>query len=167
MVSSNPSMAATSTTSSSSTSFSVPPAPTYACPANNGQTVTDLSSVQYSLGCGEDTTMGAYGSSHVQNSFDECFALCDNFPGCMAFTYEGGNNGVGSGVCFFKNQPATLISGNAGLVGAIRLSPMPSSTSSAGMTSATYSMGMPTTYPGMNTTATNTSHAMGISSPSS
>ncbi|KAK1056656.1 hypothetical protein LTR74_014769 [Friedmanniomyces endolithicus] len=111
--------------------------------------------------------MGSYGSSHVQNSFDECFALCDNFPGCMAFTYEGGNNGVGAGVCFFKNQPATLISGNAGLVGAIRLSPMPSSTSSAGMTSATYSMGMPTTYPGMNTTATNTSHAMGISSPSS
>ncbi|KAK0949000.1 hypothetical protein LTR91_026807, partial [Friedmanniomyces endolithicus] len=124
-------MAATSTTSSSSTSFSVPPAPTYACPANNGQTVTDLSTVQYSLGCGEDTTMGAYGSSHVQNSFDECFALCDNFPGCMAFTYEGGNNGVGAGVCFFKNQPASLISGNAGLVGAIRLSPMPSSTSSA------------------------------------
>ncbi|KAK5690427.1 hypothetical protein LTR97_012295 [Elasticomyces elasticus] len=180
-----PSMSASSTTSSASTSFSVPPAPTFACPANNGQTVTDLSGVQYSIGCGEDTTIGAYGSSRVQDSFNECFALCDNFPGCVAWTYTGGGNGVGAGVCFFKNQPAVFTNGTATQVGAIRMSPaqpasssmspQSSSSSSAGsVTTATFTGpinppglptgGMPTTIPGANTTSYNSSFAMGYTS---
>ncbi|KAK3630809.1 hypothetical protein LTR56_017226 [Elasticomyces elasticus] len=187
-VSSMPSMSASSTTSSASTSFSVPPAPTFACPANNGQTVTDLSGVQYSIGCGEDTTIGAYGSSRVQDSFNECFALCDNFPGCVAWTYTGGDNGVGAGVCFFKNQPAVFTSGTAAQVAAIRMSPVQSagastssqasSSSSAGsVTTATFTGpinppglptgGMPTTFPSINTTAYNSSFAMGSTTASS
>ncbi|KAK4960559.1 hypothetical protein LTR10_003455 [Elasticomyces elasticus] len=184
-VSPMPSMSASSTTSSASTSFSVPPAPTFACPANNGQTVTDLSGVQYSIGCGEDTTIGAYGSSRVQDSFNECFALCDNFPGCVAWTYTGGDNGVGAGVCFFKNQPAVFTNGTATQVGAIRMSPaqpasssmspQSSSSSSAGsVTTATFTGpinppglptgGMPTTIPGANTTSYNSSFATGYTS---
>ncbi|KAK5729630.1 hypothetical protein LTR17_011817 [Elasticomyces elasticus] len=187
-VSSMPSMSASSTTSSASTSFSVPPAPTFACPANNGQTVTDLSGVQYAIGCGEDTSIGAYGSSRVQDSFNECFALCDNFPGCVAWTYTGGDNGVGAGVCFFKNQLAVFTDGTAVQVAAIRMSPVQSagastssqasSSSSAGsVTTATFTGpinppglptgGMPTMYPGINTTAYNSSFAMGSTTRSS
>ncbi|KAK3649365.1 hypothetical protein LTR56_006460 [Elasticomyces elasticus] len=102
----------------------------YACPANNGQTVTDSYGVQYIIGCSNDTTQGNYAASPVSSSFNDCMNGCSipsfktsgNAGNCTAVTYQGGTNGVGSGNCFYKNfNGESFTSGNPNLVGLIRV----------------------------------------------
>ncbi|KAK4556524.1 hypothetical protein LTR86_006669 [Recurvomyces mirabilis] len=155
----------------SATTASQSAIPTYACPANNGSTVGDLQGIQYTIGCGQATTGDTFASTTVSRSFDECFGLCDQLPGCLAFYYDGGSNGVGTGTCWFNGQPASFVSASVGHVAAIRVS-SPSSPSSS-VTLATFStgplgpIGQPTLYSGYETTSYNTSFAMGLSIPSS
>ncbi|KAK5692946.1 hypothetical protein LTR97_010422 [Elasticomyces elasticus] len=102
----------------------------YACPANNGQTVTDSYGVQYIIGCGNDTTQGNYAASLVSSSFNDCMNGCSipsfktsgNAGNCTAVTYQGGTNGVGSGNCYYKNfNGESFTSGSPSLVGLIRV----------------------------------------------
>ncbi|KAK5107177.1 hypothetical protein LTR62_001671 [Meristemomyces frigidus] len=120
-------------TASHSTSQSA--TPTFACPANNGSTITDTNGVQYMLGCGEDTTTSSYTATTVTGSFDECFALCDTLIDCLSFVYVGGTNGVGSGQCEFKHQTGTFVASDGGHVAAIRISPLISSSTAATLAS--------------------------------
>jgi hypothetical protein len=53
----------------------------------------------------------------VENSFTECFALCDGLEECQGFTWEGidgAENGVGTGYCNFQRSdtPLTFIQGD-------------------------------------------------------
>ncbi|KAK5724869.1 hypothetical protein LTR17_013452 [Elasticomyces elasticus] len=102
----------------------------YACPANNGQTVTDSYGVQYIIGCGNDTTQGNYAASPASSSFNDCMNGCSiptfktsgNAGNCTAVTYQGGTNGVGNGNCYYKNfNGESFTSGNPNLVGLIRV----------------------------------------------
>ena len=127
-----------SPTQTSRTSGSASPVPTFVCPDDDGTTVTDLGGIQYTLGCRQDTTLGAYGSAPVTNSFDECFGLCDAETHCTAFTYSGGPDGVGSGTCFFKNEESEFVNTSRNLVGAIRLSPFAGSFSSGFSPTSTF-----------------------------
>ncbi|OQO12417.1 hypothetical protein B0A48_03059 [Cryoendolithus antarcticus] len=121
-------------TSSTSSSSSSPPAATatgtnaFTCAANNGQTITDAAGIQYIISCGSESSSGSYASYGATTSFNDCFNNCDiNYqaPGgtnCTAFTYFGGNNGVGGGTCFVKNELGeTFLPGNAQLVGVIKM----------------------------------------------
>jgi len=57
---------------------------------------TDVNSIQYRTSCSRDMLyMGDIGTSPAKD-FYSCFALCDNFTGCTAFTFS-------SGTCWFKN----------------------------------------------------------------
>ncbi|KAF7191331.1 hypothetical protein HII31_07354 [Pseudocercospora fuligena] len=85
-----------------------PMPPAFQCPAQDLNVVTDPNfGYQYVLGCGRETFGGSAGNPlGVADSFNDCFLLCATFPGpgnCTAFTYSGGVNGVGSGMCYFKN----------------------------------------------------------------
>ncbi|KAK3652796.1 hypothetical protein LTR22_011460 [Elasticomyces elasticus] len=102
----------------------------YACPANNGQTVTDSYGVQYIIGCGNDATQGNYAASPASSSFNDCMNGCSiptfktsgNAGNCTAVTYQGGTNGVGNGNCYYKNfNGESFTSGNPNLVGLIRV----------------------------------------------
>ncbi|KAF2229125.1 hypothetical protein EV356DRAFT_537494 [Viridothelium virens] len=111
--------------------------PTFACPANNGQMVTDPSGAQYLLGCGNDSSGGSNGADPA-NSFDDCFALCDNAPGCNAWVFAGGPNGIGPGNCYIKISainPST-IAGNTNLVAGIKYLSTTLATSTSPTTSA-------------------------------
>ncbi|KAK3677400.1 hypothetical protein LTR78_002938 [Recurvomyces mirabilis] len=98
-----------SITMTSATTSSQSAIPTYACPANNDSTVGDLEGIQYTIGCGQATTGDTFASTTVSRSFNECFGLCDQLPGCLAVYYDGGSNGVGAGTCWFNNQPASFL----------------------------------------------------------
>jgi hypothetical protein len=80
----------------------------YMCPANDGRVVME-NGLSYVLNCNSTTSGIAYSSKQVANSFNDCFKECDqssvsggaNY--CSAFTYEGADNGVGSGTCYLYN----------------------------------------------------------------
>lgn len=124
--------------SASATSSTASPYPTFVCPDDDGQVVTDLNGRQYTLGCGRDTTIGAYSSTYVQTSFDECFGLCDAEDDCTAFTYSGGQNGDGAGICYFKNENSEFVNSGDRLVGAILVAPSASSSSSQSVPVSTF-----------------------------
>lgn len=81
---------------------------TYSCPAANGQTITDSSGIQYTIGCASDSSGSGDGGHQVANSFNDCFALCDALSGCEGFVYVGGTNGVGAGSCYLKANQGYL-----------------------------------------------------------
>ncbi|CAD0091399.1 unnamed protein product, partial [Aureobasidium mustum] len=89
----------------------LPYIPDFTCPAQNGQIVTDLSGVQYLLGCGNDTSGSSTGSGmqpQAPNNFNDCFSSCDAYTAttsptaCNAFVYVGASNGAGAGNCYMK-----------------------------------------------------------------
>ncbi|KAM0707599.1 hypothetical protein Q7P35_004244 [Cladosporium inversicolor] len=80
----------------------------YSCPANDGRVVIE-NGLTYLLNCRSTTDGMAYSSKEAAASFNNCFRECDQssvFGGanyCTAFTYEGAENGVGSGTCYLFN----------------------------------------------------------------
>lgn len=88
--------AATSTSSSS-----IPAAPSAVCPAGNGTIVTSPSDVDYLLYCGSDTTGVLLSQTETANSYTACFEGCDALTsGCQGFTWVGRGsslNGAGAG----------------------------------------------------------------------
>nr|OQO17139.1 hypothetical protein B0A51_16182 [Rachicladosporium sp. CCFEE 5018] len=168
-----------STAMSSTISLSSsPPAATatgtnaFTCAANNGQTITDAAGVQYIISCGSESSSGSYASYGAAASFNDCFINCDiNYqaPGgtnCTAFTYFGGNNGVGGGTCFFKNELGeTFLPGNAQLVGVIKMAyyvaPSSSSMMVVSTTSTTFST--PSSSPPMTTSSASLASSLSTS----
>ncbi|KAK5296620.1 hypothetical protein LTR16_000533 [Cryomyces antarcticus] len=94
-------VAASSTTASAAAVSTV--TPTLSCPAANGIVYTDPSGYNYSIGCGNDTTMGAYSQTTVTTDFNSCFALCDSDSLCTAWVFAGAVNGTGPGSCYIKH----------------------------------------------------------------
>ncbi|KAF2172571.1 hypothetical protein M409DRAFT_50245 [Zasmidium cellare ATCC 36951] len=76
---------------------------TFRCPRDHRTVVTDANGEQYMIGCGDDTYPASNRNFQAANSFNDCFATCSASPTtCGAFTYVGGRNGVGGGVCYLK-----------------------------------------------------------------
>ncbi|CAK1362478.1 hypothetical protein CB0940_02282 [Cercospora beticola] len=102
------------------------------CPAVDGRYVTDDTGAQYLVSCGGDTSpTTAISSSSVPN-FNDCFISCSNNPSCVAWTYRGGVNGLGTGTCSLKaNQPggAQFVPSTSSYVSGIRVAPVPPSSS--------------------------------------
>lgn len=73
----------------------------------NGQNVTDQYGNNFAIGCGLDTVTGSYAQGSASTSWDDCFTVCANGTSggrsCNSFTYVGGVNGTGSGICYLKS----------------------------------------------------------------
>ncbi|KAG9999619.1 hypothetical protein KCU78_g15806, partial [Aureobasidium melanogenum] len=118
------------------TRYIAKPSPTFSCPQQDTQTVTDTYGGVYQISCGNDTTGTSPSDMQAAapNNFDDCFALCDNYTpvstqtvytSCNAFVYIGASsNGVGAGHCYLKyaSPSATFSSVSySNYVGAVRI----------------------------------------------
>ncbi|KAH9823728.1 WSC-domain-containing protein [Teratosphaeria destructans] len=96
--------------------ISLAAAQTYTCPAQNNTLITDSNNKQYIIGCGSDTLGGSATSTGV-NSFNDCFAACDNYSGCTAFTFSGPSGAAtgttGSGNCYLKTSNSEGFTGSS------------------------------------------------------
>jgi hypothetical protein len=89
---------------------------TDACPATNGQTLTDSNGANYTIHCNSDSTTGSYSNAQATKSYLDCMLACDaaSSTGCVGFTYLGAAYGTGSGTCYLKsgNMGSYVIGGN-------------------------------------------------------
>ncbi|KAJ9619500.1 hypothetical protein H2203_008278 [Taxawa tesnikishii (nom. ined.)] len=89
----------------SSTSSSVSSASAASCPEIDGTSQVDSNGVVYNLACGRDSSAAAISvqpdMNHVGYTF--CFAACDNYSGCVAFTYALNTEG-NLGYCYLKGE---------------------------------------------------------------
>ncbi|KAG9967114.1 hypothetical protein KCU61_g655, partial [Aureobasidium melanogenum] len=58
---------------------------------------TDVAGNIYTIYYSSDSTQGAYSNTQASSSYTDCMTACDADSQCNAFTYVGGQNGVGSG----------------------------------------------------------------------
>ncbi|THX90169.1 hypothetical protein D6D05_00727 [Aureobasidium pullulans] len=152
----------------------VRPAPTFACPAVNSQTIIDNYGQQYLMACGYDTT-GSSNTNQGQlvqaaNNFNDCFAFCDTYNvtgqgNCTGWQYSGKPDGAGSGNCYLKVvQPAPKFNTvyNQNYVGAIRLAG--SSSPSSAMATTTDLGSVPTNSDAAYPSSTSVSSSISSSS---
>ncbi|KAJ9628525.1 hypothetical protein H2203_002426 [Taxawa tesnikishii (nom. ined.)] len=91
---------------SASASASEPVNPDDLCYANDdmfytGQIFSDVNGVVYNVSCNHDNTapgLTYYDAGH--EGFTNCFAQCDIEPGCIGFSYIGGDTGR----CYLKTE---------------------------------------------------------------
>ncbi|THY65580.1 hypothetical protein D6C98_00196 [Aureobasidium pullulans] len=158
--------------------YVVRPAPTFVCPAVNGQTIIDNYGQQYLMACGYDTT-GSSNTNQGQlvqatNNFNDCFAYCDTYNvtgqgNCTGWQYSGKPDGAGSGNCYLKVvQPAPKFNTvyNQNYVGAIRLAGSIASTPSpsSAMATTTDLGSVPTNTDAAYTSSTSVSSSISSSS---
>ncbi|KAK3722887.1 hypothetical protein LTR37_002032 [Vermiconidia calcicola] len=75
----------------------------YNCPTDDGLTITENGQT-YTIGCSK-TAGGPNAAQYAaSSSWNDCFLLCDAYPGCTAFTYEGEAYGADAGNCFLKTE---------------------------------------------------------------
>ena len=86
----------TSSTSTKTTSTSSVVSSACTAMAAASTAYTDANGVAYKMSCGRDLQYIGDLGSQAANSYYNCFAGCDNFQGCQAFTYF-------QGACYFKS----------------------------------------------------------------
>ncbi|KAI5194218.1 hypothetical protein E4T38_09651 [Aureobasidium subglaciale] len=95
------------------------PIPSFSCPQQDQQTVTDLGGQAYVIQCAHDLSGGSGPGMLLQaaNNFNDCFASCDSFTPaptetqyttCNGFAYSGVANGAGPGNCYLKYATVPL-----------------------------------------------------------
>ncbi|KAI5365221.1 hypothetical protein Slin15195_G047580 [Septoria linicola] len=98
----------------------------FSCPENNGQVIID-NGLPYILTCNGASTGNVFGTELAAESFNDCFAECDqasvtglaNF--CTGFYYVGTPDGDGPGTCYLQNSVAQTFRSARGYVSAARL----------------------------------------------
>jgi hypothetical protein len=159
-LSANNSTGSSTTQVGSSTSFavaatsssSVPPLAspaTQLCPDAETQSfVTSQGGSLFFMRCSSDTNIGSYGNRIASTSWKDCMNSCETDSRCVAFTYVGGNKGVGSGVCWFKNAKGEAVTAGPNLVAgflAVKAVPPSSSVTSISTGNLAVSSGSRTT----------------------
>ncbi|CAK1366815.1 hypothetical protein CB0940_10183 [Cercospora beticola] len=83
-----------------------PQASSYTCPFPQDRTVVNDANtgLPYVMRCGYDTYGTSYATNNATSSFNDCFAQCTSDSRCTTFTFTGGNNAVGPGVCVLKSS---------------------------------------------------------------
>ncbi|CAD0112545.1 unnamed protein product [Aureobasidium uvarum] len=74
---------------------------------------TNSAGNNYTIYRGSDTNYGAYSNLPASNSFMDCTTACDKDSKCTAWTYVGGANGLGNGVCWLKYQLGQPVPSNS------------------------------------------------------
>jgi hypothetical protein len=118
-VSSSTSSTSTSTVVAASSSSALPLASLAAelCPDAETQTfVTSQGGSLFFMRCSSDTNFGSYSNSMALTSWKDCMNSCENDSRCVAFTYVGGNKGLDSGVCWFKDNKGEAVTAGSNYV---------------------------------------------------
>ncbi|KAG9594945.1 hypothetical protein KCU97_g5412, partial [Aureobasidium melanogenum] len=71
--------------------------------------ITSQSGSLYFMRCSSDTNIGSYSNSKASASWEDCMNSCDSDSRCVAFTYVGGNGGIGSGQCWYKDALGSAV----------------------------------------------------------
>lgn len=150
-----------SSTVTATTSLSVLPLASPAaqlCPDAETQSfVNSQGGSLFFMRCSSDTNIGSYSNSMALTSWKDCMNSCESDPRCVAFTYVGGNKGLGSGVCWYKdNKGQAVIAGPnyvAGFLAVKAVSPG-SSVTSISTGNVAVSSGSPTTSSSTSSTST-------------
>jgi hypothetical protein len=131
-------VSSSSTTTSSSATAS---ASGNLCPSVDSQDLTDSNGNIYTIKCQSDTNVGSFANAQAANTYADCMTACDSTTGCVAFTYVGGANGLGSGTCWMKNSlgSATAAGGNNYISGFLKQSSSGSVSSSSASSSSVLS----------------------------
>jgi hypothetical protein len=82
---------------------------------------TNSAGTNYTIYRSSDTNYGAYANAPATSSYLDCTNACDNDSNCKAWTYVGGNEGKGSGICWLKSQLGQPIPGNSNVISGSRL----------------------------------------------
>ncbi|KXT00363.1 hypothetical protein AC578_5859 [Pseudocercospora eumusae] len=98
----------------------------YSCPEDNGKVIVE-NALPYVINCNGATSGNTYSERVADNSFNDCFAHCDqssilggaNF--CTGFYYTGAPDGEGNGTCYLQNSIAQSFVPARGYVSAARL----------------------------------------------
>lgn len=98
----------------------------FSCPENNGQVIIQ-NGLSYVLNCNGAATGNVYAAEVVANSFNDCFAECDQSSVtsgakfCTGWYFLGPANGVGPGTCYLQNSVVQRFQLAPGYIGAARL----------------------------------------------
>lgn len=117
---------------------------------------TDVAGNIYTIYYGFDSTQGAYSNAQASSSYTDCMTACDADSQCNAFTYVGGNQGVGSGTCWLKTQLGNPSSSGSNVLSGVRSGKAVSSSSSS-VVSTTPSSSSSASKTSSSTSATSTS----------
>ena len=156
-----------SSTVTATTSLSVLPLASPAaqlCPDAETQSfVNSQGGSLFFMRCSSDNNIGSYSNSMALTSWKDCMNSCESDPRCVAFTYVGGNKGLGSGVCWYKdNKGQAVIAGPnyiAGFLAVKAVSPGSSVTSISTGNVAVSSSSPTTSSPTLSTSTASTSWA--------
>ncbi|KAK6003868.1 hypothetical protein QM012_008718 [Aureobasidium pullulans] len=119
--------------------------------------VTSLSGSLYFMRCSSDTNIGSYSSSKASASWKDCMNSCDNDPRCVAFTYVGGNGGIGSGQCWYKDaQGSAVTAGPNYVAGFLAVKAQSSSASASSITTSNLAVATSTTTTSSSASGTST-----------
>lgn len=148
-----------SSTVSATTSSSVLPLASPAaqlCPDAETQSfVNSQGGSLFFMRCSSDTNFGSYGNSMALTSWKDCMNSCESDPRCVAFTYVGGNKGLGSGVCWYKdNKGEAVTAGPNYVAGFLAVKGVSPSASVASVATVAVSSGSPSTSPSISSTST-------------
>jgi hypothetical protein len=134
------------------------------CPDAETQSfVTSQGGSLFFIRCSSDTNIGSYGNSVASTSWKDCMNSCESDSRCVAFTYVGGNKGIGSGVCWYKNAKGEAVTAGpnlvAGFLAVKAVAPGSSVTSIATGNLAVSSSSSTTSSPASDTSTASTSWA--------
>ncbi|KAH0386804.1 carbohydrate-binding module family 50 protein, partial [Aureobasidium melanogenum] len=131
--------------------------------------ITSQNGSLYFMRCSSDTNIGSYSNSKASASWKDCMNSCDSDSRCVAFTYAGGNGGVGSGQCWYKDALGSAVVAGPNYVAgflAVKAQSPGASGSSIATSNRAVSSGSPTASSSTSSTST-TSTSWAINSAGS
>lgn len=129
-----------------------------ACPAADGQVITDSNGNAYTVHCSSDSQQGSYTGVSASSSYLDCMTQCDSASaaGCVGFVYVGGTNGIGSGTCWLKTGMGSYTSAGNNFIAAVKASSSTSTTTTSGGSTTSGSSTSGSTTSGITSSAGST-----------
>ncbi|KAH0014374.1 concanavalin A-like lectin/glucanase, partial [Aureobasidium melanogenum] len=119
--------------------------------------ITSQNGSLYFMRCSSDTNIGSYSNSKASTSWKDCMNSCDSDSKCVAFTYVGGNGGIGSGQCWYKDALGSAVVAGPNYVAgflAVKAQSSGASGSSIATSNLAVSSGSPTASSSTSSTST-------------
>ncbi|KAI4748369.1 concanavalin A-like lectin/glucanase [Aureobasidium sp. EXF-12298] len=119
--------------------------------------ITSQNGSLYFMRCSSDTNIGSYSNSKASASWKDCMNSCDSDSRCVAFTYVGGNGGIGSGQCWYKDALGSAVVAGPNYVAgflAVKAQSSGASGSSIATSNLAVSSGSPTASSSTSSTST-------------
>ncbi|KAG9675510.1 carbohydrate-binding module family 50 protein, partial [Aureobasidium melanogenum] len=119
--------------------------------------ITSQNGSLYFMRCSSDTNIGSYSNSKASTSWKDCMHSCDSDSRCVAFTYVGGNGGIGSGQCWYKDALGSVVVAGPNYVAgflAVKAQSSGASGSSIATSNLAVSSGSPTASSSTSSTST-------------